>query len=444
LARNADTGKYYTNVQEIRDQGLCVGCGSCFTICPESAITIHRNPRGFFVPVVDNEVCSGCGLCIEVCPGHDVDFDRINEFVFGELPQDRLLGGYLNGYLGYAVDAGVRLAGQSGGLVTALLVFALEENLIDGAVVTRMSRADPLSPEVLIAESKKEILTASKSKYCSVPLNAVVRELLKRDGSYAIVGVPCQIHGLRKLEMVKTELKRKIVLHLGLVCSHIMSFLAIDHLLHKAGVRKHDLAKFQYKNKALRGWPGDVFFMLKNGTERFLSREYRTLIVPFFTPWRCKMCYDQVNEFADLSFGDAWLPEVMHCKKGMSVLMSRTKVGERLLQRARDKGVIELQEIPRSKIVQSQRGALFSKKNLLGARFAISRLLGTNVPKYNVELPRPRRREYLSAFLEYTNGLMPYNAITGFLLKHTPLSILSLYKSLISSSYISGERATLA
>ena len=446
MVKNADTQTCYVNVQEIRDQGLCVGCGTCFTICPTNAITICRNRKGFYVPVVNNEVCNKCRLCIKVCPGHVVDFNLMNKNVFDKLPEDDLLGSYLNCYMGYAADTRVRWAGQSGGLVTALLVFALEEGIIDGAVVTRMSRSDPLSPEVLVAESKKEILSASKSKYCSVPLNVVVKEVLKKDGKYAIVGVPCQIHGLRKLEMIKTELKKKIVLHLGLFCSHMLSFLAIDFLLHKASIRKNDLIKFEYKSKALRGWPGDVLFTLSNGAEKFLSREHRTLIVPFFTPWRCKMCYDQVNEFADISFGDAWLPEVMHCKEGTSVLISRTETGERLLQRASNEGEIKLQEISRSKIVQSQRGPLFSKKSLLGARVVISKLLGENVPEYNVKLLKPRKVKRLSAVFDYINTRIPYNSTTNLLLKHTPLSLLSLYESSILSALTTtrGENAILA
>jgi len=186
-----------------------------------------------------------------------------------------------------------------------------------------------------------------------------------------------------------------------------------------------------------------VLLRLRNGIEKFLSREHRTLIVPFFTPWRCKLCYDQVNEFADLSFGDAWLPEAMSCKEGTSVLISRTERGESLLQRAKNEGKIELQKIPRSKIVLSQQGPLFSKKNLLRARFVVSRLLGQSIPQYHVELPKPRKEEYLSAVLDYMNTQIPSNPITGFLLKHTPLPILSLYELIIFSSPIRAENSIL-
>jgi len=274
--------------------------------------------------------------------------------------------------MGYATDHSMRWTGQSGGLVTALLVFALEEGLIDGAVVTRMSKSDPLSPETVVAESKKEILNASKSKYCPVPLNVAVKEVLKKNGKYAIVGIPCQIHGIRKLEMIESKLKNKIILHLGLFCSHTLS-------------------------------------------------------------------YDQLNEFADISLGDAFLPGVLiNCKEGMSILISRTEIGERVLQEASRAGAIKVQKIPRSKVAQSQRGALFRKKKVLGERLMIARFLGKSVPEYDVKLPKPRRTKCFKAVLDYMNTQIPYNPITFSVLKHVPLPLLRLYGLAISMVDFSG------
>jgi coenzyme F420 hydrogenase subunit beta len=47
--------------------------------------------------------------------------------------------------------------------------FALEEGIIDGALVTRMKKDRPLEPEPFIARTREEIIEASKSKYCGVP-----------------------------------------------------------------------------------------------------------------------------------------------------------------------------------------------------------------------------------------------------------------------------------
>ena len=391
------------------------------------------------MPLVNAETCNNCGLCVKVCPGHCVNFHEINSFVFGAQSKDKLVGNHLNCYMGYATEDSIRLAGQSGGIVTALLVVALERGLIDGAVVTRMSPSDPLSPETLVAESKEEILSAFGSKYCQVPTNVALKEVLKKRGKYAFVGIPCQMHGVRKLEKVKSELSKKIVLHIGLFCSHTLSFLATELLLYKAGVQKTDLANFEYRSKKWQGWPGDVFFRLKNGKEKFLSRKYRTSITPFFNPWRCKMCYDQLNEFADISCGDALLPEVLsNCRSGMSILITRTEMGEKILQEACSAGAIKIQKTPRSKVIQSQCGALFRKKKFIGAHLATTNSLGKSIPEYHVKLPKPSKTKCFVSLFEYMSTQLPYNPITYNLLVNMPQPLLKLYS--FTMSVVEGTR----
>jgi len=42
----------------------CVKCGTCYLLCPESAIRIDEN--GF--PIIDYSVCKGCLICANECP----------------------------------------------------------------------------------------------------------------------------------------------------------------------------------------------------------------------------------------------------------------------------------------------------------------------------------------------------------------------------------------
>lgn len=53
-------------------------------------------------------------------------------------------------------------------MVSALLIFALEQGIIDGALVTKMSENNPLEPQPFIARTREEIISAAKSKYCPV------------------------------------------------------------------------------------------------------------------------------------------------------------------------------------------------------------------------------------------------------------------------------------
>ncbi|MGQ9587963.1 MAG: CoB--CoM heterodisulfide reductase iron-sulfur subunit A family protein [Thermoplasmata archaeon] len=46
---------------------LCVGCGICAALCPYSAITVERGPKGLKAEVI-KAACKGCGACGAGCP----------------------------------------------------------------------------------------------------------------------------------------------------------------------------------------------------------------------------------------------------------------------------------------------------------------------------------------------------------------------------------------
>ena len=48
--------------------GECCGCGACAAVCPQGAIAVRRDERGFRRAVVDPEKCVRCGRCREACP----------------------------------------------------------------------------------------------------------------------------------------------------------------------------------------------------------------------------------------------------------------------------------------------------------------------------------------------------------------------------------------
>ena len=106
-----------------------------------------------------------------------------------------------------------------------VLISALEKNLIDGALVTRMKKDNPLESEAFIARTKEEIISASKSKYCPVAANISLKQILKEEGRFAVVGLPCHLHGIRKAEKINKALGKKIVFHFGLLCSHMVNFI---------------------------------------------------------------------------------------------------------------------------------------------------------------------------------------------------------------------------
>ena len=246
-----------TITQVVKD-GLCTGCGTCVALCPNEAIklTINEKKR-IYAPELNEEKCNICGICYEVCLGHSVDFNQLNLETFGKKPEDVLIGNYLNCYIGHSTDYDIRYNSASGGLVTQLLIFALEEGIIDGALVTRMKKDNPLEPEPFIAGTKEEIIEASRSKYCPVPANIALKEILesKEGERFAVVGLPCHIHGIRKAEIINKKLKEKIVLHIGIFCSHAPNFWGTELLLERMSIKREEVIKLDYRGE---GWPGSM------------------------------------------------------------------------------------------------------------------------------------------------------------------------------------------
>ena len=419
-------------IEEVVENNLCTGCATCVSLCPRSAIELIKDDsKGIYLPRLNEEKCNQCGTCFDVCSGHAVDFKQLNLEIFGKEPEDILIGNYLNCYIGHATDYNIRYNSSSGGLVTALLIFALEGGIIDGALVTRMKKDKPLEPEPFIARTREEIIEASKSKYCPVPANVALKEILESEEGekFAVVGLPCHIHGVRKAEQINKKLKEKIVLHIGILCAKTLNFMGTEFLLQKEGIAKNDIKKINYRGE---GWPGGMVIEFKNDTKRFFPlSEYYNSEFGSFIPTRCTLCSDHACELSDISFGDAWLPEIVeHDKIGTSLIITRNEESNSILQQMISQSKIELNEITHDKVATSQGGILWKKRDLK-ARLTLSKLLGKNVPNYNQKLLEPGFKTYLSAILLYS--LM-------FLANHHLWKLLDMYLVLISyASYIKSK-----
>jgi len=384
-------------IEETLNAGLCSGCGTCFSLCPESAIYMSKT-KDVYIPTLDKKKCNQCGICFEVCPGHSVNFKKLNSMIFGKKHQDVLMGNYINCYVGHATDPNIRYNSASGGLITALLIFAIEEGIIDGALVTKMNDVRPLEPEVFIARTKNEIISASKSKYCPVPANTALKDILKENGRFATVGLPCHVHGIRKAEMINKKLAKKIVLHLGLICNHTPTFSATTYILQKMKLKKEDVKKIDYRGG---GWPGGMSIILANGKKNFVGHwnpfYWGHVFNSYFFPTQCILCNDKICELSDISFGDAW--HLSNSKIGESIIVSRSRISEELLEKATTKKELELKKVSSKEIVESQGLALVKRQHK--ARILIFKQFGKRVPVCNQEALESKTSDYINALLFY-------------------------------------------
>lgn len=390
-------------IEFVVKNGLCTGCGTCVALCPRHAMDMVIDRRkGLYLPRLNEETCNNCGLCFDVCPGHAVDFRQLSLGVFGREPEDVRLGNYLRCYTGHATQHDIRYASASGGLVTALLVFALEEGLIDGALVTRMKADKPLEPEPFVARTREDIISAARSKYCPVPANLGLTEILQREGKYAVVGLPCHVHAIRKAEQMNKRLKDRVVLHLGLFCAVSPTFLGTEFLLQDSGVAISDVKRLDYRGQ---GWPGRLRIMTKDGGEKSFqfpdiwADEAVGGTVLFFCPTRCRLCPDGYNELADISLGDAWMEKYRNEKIGKSALICRNAIGDGLIQKAAspEGRAVEVEDIDADGILQG----LEFKSRSAQANATLFKALRIRIkaPSFNRSLAKPGGSSYLRSVL---------------------------------------------
>jgi len=338
------------NISHVVASALCFSCGACKGVCPVSAITFTETPGGFYFPQVDKKLCTFCGLCDTICPAL-----HRGKSLKERMPADPFAGEALHCYTGVATDKMLYENSQSGGIVSVLLFGALESGTIEAAVCVGTPGGNPPRPHVLIARNKNDILSAQRSKYCPVPLLEVIPEIRKMQGKVVLAGVSCQIRGLLNVLDEVPELREKTAFTVGLVCDRVMSYAGLDYLLRKACPEGGKDLKMHFRDKSVSGYPGDVHVYAADGFSRVLPAAERIRIKDPFTPPACRICYDKMNVFSDITVGDPHgLPDIDR-KGGESMIIVRTKRGEEILDELRSAGNISLRSADHEAILKGQK-----------------------------------------------------------------------------------------
>lgn len=363
------------NITQIVRQKLCNTCGACFVVCKAGAIEYKETVGGYCFPNVDNEICTDCGLCFSVCPG--VDF---GQGLMESMPTDPFSGVSLNAFVGKATDKKIYENSQSGGIVSALLVQALNSGFADSVVTVGMDWGNPPRPKAYLAKSVGEIIFAQKSKYCPVPAISSIKEIIGSNRRIIFVGTSCQIHGLLNIMDKMPKVKDNISLIIGLVCDRVMTYAALDFLIYRAGLSNQNKKRFEFRDKFSGGYPGNVHIYSSNGKSIIMPAKERMRIKDLFTPARCRICFDKMNIFADIVVGDPHGIKNVDRNMGESIAVLRTTRGQQFFYRALDDNAYSARKISYHDILAGQ-GIDIKRKEWQGYIHAWGRL-GHQLPNY--------------------------------------------------------------
>ncbi len=328
-------------INSVVESKLCTGCGTCVTACPKKTITMRESVGGFLFARVELAGCNDCGLCLKICPGLKLNFETFSEEV------DPFKGNILGAFIGHSKDSEIRKNAQSGGVVTALYKYLLDKKIVDSVVGTQMVCKDKPRPENLMVSSVDQFRKTQTSKYCPVPLNASIPFNLK-DHKIALTGLACHLHGIHNVQAINKRWAENIAFKIGLVCDRTLSYHAIDYLAAKAKVPLDNIAEFKYRNKL----SGDLHLVDNGGNQYSVPNKHRIFCKDFFTPTRCRLCFDKLNIYSDLTVGDAW--GVKEDNKGNSAILVRTTLGSEILNQAAQEGYLELEEVSAQTIIEGQ------------------------------------------------------------------------------------------
>ncbi len=317
---------------EVLANKTCALCGACLDWCPYIA-----NLEDHLVMRFDCNVAEG--RCYSVCPRTFADWQAISAKYLPDAPANLEIGPYLKAYKVKAVT-GVD-GQQDGGTVSQLVRTIMEDELAQTVLLT--GSEDHVTPQPFLSSALEDIGKAAGSRFLASPgMRKIIAAQQQGVSKLAVVGRPCQIQALRKLDYQRPPHKPAMeVVSIGLFCMWSLGWEFKDYL-HQA-------------------FPGEKILAIAIPQHGFeVTTDQGIHEVPFdevkpFIKSGCSYCLDMTSELADISLG------AFEAEKGWNSAIIRSPLGQDLFIKALDKGYLQCEEYPEDELLRLKQASLTKK-----------------------------------------------------------------------------------
>ena len=330
-------------VEDVLKKELCIGCGACVNLCP-----YFKNYKGKTAMLFPCTLSRG--RCFAFCPKTEVDLDVLATCFWNTPYEGSPLGKYDRVLMARAGKKMDKAAYQAGGTVSALITLALEEGLIDAAVLTGQKDMIPIPQLVTQAE---QVTECAGSKFMAAPtlsaLNQGAHQGYERIG---VVGTPCQIMAVAQMRtnpLDHKNFKDPVALTVGLFCTWAIDARKLEPVLTEC------IGDACIQSMDMPPPPSEIMVInTVNGKVEIPLERIRPLV-----PKGCHVCPDMTSEWADVSVG------VLEGMPAWNTLIIRTKAGDQLITDACRKGYLERQPLPAENLKHLCTAAAKKKKRAL-------------------------------------------------------------------------------
>lgn len=367
-------------MQDLAAWRLCLGCGACAYICPEKNLRLlNVEEEGIRPQAIDPLKCQSCCECLQVCPAYENDHRHLNAAP-GLIPElIPACGPVLEIWEGHASDPEIRLAGASGGVLTALALHGLAQRGMHGILHIADNPQDPLRNQTMMSRNRDDLLSKTGSRYAPASACDSLHRIETAGGPCVFIGQPSEVTALRKAQRLRSGLDRKVGLALSFFCAGSPASAGTLDLIHKLGVDPIEVGQIRYRGQ---GWPGMFSITLKGQSSPAAQMTYQDswAFLQKYRPYSTHLCPDGTGEDADISCGDPWYRRPQDGEPGSSLIVVRTELGREMLRSARESGSLQLQPSDPEKVLLSQPG-LVAKRSAVGGRLLAFRILGLPTPR---------------------------------------------------------------